>query len=123
MVTQNERVKQRKVRIDEHTTEDFVNEKLSKQILNLSRLQRDEEIGTPSTSGLKKGKNSSSEGGVKFKLPKLGENLSDEEDDDDYEDADSDPEEKVFMDDIKKSYNMNKKDEAAFEAFMSTQVN
>ena len=63
------RVKQRKDRKDETTVDDFVNEKLSKQILTQARLQMQdlhrETVGEPSAK----------------KLPKLGDNLDSDEDD------------------------------------------
>jgi len=102
------RVKQRKDRKDETTVDDFVNEKLSKQILTQARLQMQdlhrETVGEPSAK----------------KLPKLGDNLdSDEDDDEDDEEVGTDDYEKSFTSDIKKDYNINKKDEQAFEQFMN----
>ena len=78
------RVKQRKDRKDETTVDDFVNEKLSKQILTQARLQMQdlhrETVGEPSAK----------------KLPKLGDNLDSDEDDDEED-------EEVGTDDYEKS--------------------
>lgn len=57
------------------------------------------------------------------KLPKLGDNMSDSEDSDDDEEEDNesvkDMDEKSFNDEMKKTFNMAKKDEEAFEKFMN----
>ena len=78
-------MKQRKDRKDETTVDDFVNEKLSKQILTQARLQMQdlhrETVGEPSAK----------------KLPKLGDNLDSDEDDDE------DDDEEVGTDDYEKS--------------------
>ena len=81
-------MKQRKDRKDETTVDDFVNEKLSKQILTQARLRMQdlhrETVGEP----------------IAKKLPKLGDNLdSDEDDDEDDEEVGTDDYEKsnVFV--------------------------
>ena len=100
------RVKQRKERKDE--TDEFIDDKLSKQILNQARLQmqdlqRETKKGQPAP----------------LKLPNLGDNM-DSDEEDDGEDAESvvDDDEKAFNDDIKKNYNMSKKDEETFQRFI-----
>merc|ERR1712141_178782 len=106
------RVKQRNDRKDEATSEEYVNEKLSKQILTQARLQM-QDLQRESDGG-------SSE--VSKKLPKLGDNMdSDEEDDveDEIGASEADDYDKSFSNDIKKDYNINKKDEQAFERFMN----
>ena len=52
------------------------------------------------------------------KLPKLGENLSGDEEYSDDGDGESD-DDKAFNDEVKRNYKMNKRDEEAFEAFMN----
>jgi len=100
------RVKVRKERKDETTTDEFIDEKLSKQILTQARLQmQDLQDETAPTKVAKS---------VKF--PKLGENLSGDEDDSDNEEG-SETEDKDFNDEVKRNYNMSKRDEEAFEAF------
>ena len=73
----------------------------------MSRAQREELQGTASGSKPKK-------------LPKLGEDLSGEDSDDgsdgEIESGEGDLE---FENEAKKHYNMNKKDEMAFDAFMN----
>ena len=67
------RVKQRNDRNDEATSEEYVNEKLSKQILTQARLQMQD---------LQRESDGSGNAVVSKKLPKLGDNMdSDEEDD------------------------------------------
>ena len=67
------RVKQRNDRKDEATSEEYVNEKLSKQILTQARLQMQD---------LQRESDGSGNAVVSKKLPKLGDNMdSDEEDD------------------------------------------
>jgi len=101
------RVKVRKERKDETTADEFIDEKLSKQILTQARLQmQDLQTETAPTKAAKS-----------VKLPKLGENLSGDEDDSDIEGSDDD--DKGFDDEVKRNYKMNKKDEEAFEAFMN----
>lgn len=108
------RVKQRNDRNDEATSEEYVNEKLSKQILTQARLQMQD---------LQRESDGSGNAVVSKKLPKLGDNMdSDEEDDgeDEIGASDADDYDKSFSNDIKKDYNINKKDEQAFERFMNT---
>jgi len=101
------RVKVRKDRKDENTADEFIDEKLSKQILTQARLQmQDLQTETAPTKAAKS-----------VKLPKLGENLSGDEDDSDIEGSDDD--DKGFDDEVKRNYKMNKRDEEAFEAFMN----
>jgi len=108
------RVKVRKDRKDEDTTDAFIDGKLSKQIINQARLQMQDlqtESGEPTEKSEKKS----------VKLPKFGENLSGDEEDD-YSDGEDDgeaDEQKGFNDEVKRNYKMNKKDEEAFEAFMN----
>jgi len=99
------RVKVRKERKDETTTDEFIDEKLSKQILTQARLQmQDLQTETGPTKVVKS-----------VKLPKLGENLSGDEGDSDNEGSDDD--DKAFNDEVTRNYKMNKRDEEAFEAF------
>ena len=99
------RVKVRKERKDETTTDEFIDEKLSKQILTQARLQmQDLQTETGPTKVVKS-----------VKLPKLGENLSGDEGDSDNEGLDDD--DKAFNDEVTRNYKMNKRDEEAFEAF------
>ena len=103
------RVKQRKERKDE--TDEFIDDKLSKQILNQARLQmqdlqRETKKGQPAP----------------LKLPNLGDNMdSDEEDDGEDVESVVDDDEKAFNDDIKKNYNMSKKDEETFQRFINSE--
>ena len=133
------RVKQRNDRNDEATSEEYVNERLSKQILTQARLQM-QDLQRESDGG-----NSV----VSKKLPKLGDNMDSDEEDDgegmfllgfyifvtclhlkrqifiyhefftDEIGSDADDYDKSFSNDIKKDYNINKKDEQAFERFMN----
>jgi len=103
------RVKVRKERKDEDTTDEFIDGKLSKNIIDQARLQM-QDLQTEASTVKEKS--------VKF--PKLGENLSGDEDDSDNEGDNDTDDEKGFSDEVKRNYNMNKKDEEAFEAFMNT---
>jgi len=104
------RVKIRKDRKDEDTTDEFIDEKLSKQILTQARLQmQDLQTEKPQTKNVAP---------AMKKLPKLGENLSGDEEYSDNEDGESD-DDKAFNDEVKRNYKMNKRDEEAFEAFMN----
>lgn len=100
------RVKQRSDRKDDSTTDEYVDEKLSKQILTQARIQMQDL--QKETSG----------DAVTKKLPKLGDNMDSDEDDDDEEIVEDDYE-KDFSNEVKKDYNINKKDEEAFERFMN----
>ena len=103
-------MKIRKDRKDEDTTDEFIDEKLSKQILTQARLQmQDLQTEKPQTKNAVP---------AMKKLPKLGENLSGDEEYSDNEDGESD-DDKAFNDEVKRNYKMNKRDEEAFEAFMN----
>ena len=104
------RVKQRKERKDE--TDEFIDDKLSKQILNQARLQMQDLQRETSSKGQ----------AAPLKLPNLGDNM-DSDEEDDGEDAESvvDDDEKAFNDDIKKNYNMSKKDEETFQRFINSE--
>merc|ERR1712083_407316 len=87
------RVKVRKDRKDEDTTDAFIDGKLSKQIINQARLQMQD---LPTEKSEKKS----------VKLPKFGENLSGDEEDD-YSDGEDDgeaDEQKGFNDEVKRNY-------------------
>ena len=104
------RVKQRKERKDE--SDEFIDEKLSKQILNQARLQMQDLQNETKTQGAP----------APARLPKLGDNLdSDDEDGEDDLESLVDDDEKSFNDEAKKNYNMSKKDEEAFERFMNSE--
>lgn len=83
--------------------------------MTLSRLQRDEEQGSSGSVIKTKPK----------KMPTLGDNFSDEDDDENQESEDSDAgnDDQDFNAEVKKNYNMNKKDEEAFDAFLNKDSN
>jgi len=99
------RVKHRRDRKDEGTTDEFIDEKLSKQILQQARLQMQD---------LQK-ETSDRSAAITPRLPKLGDDLSEEEEDA----ASVDDDDEDFNNETKKSYNINKKDEEAFERFVT----
>ena len=103
------RVKQRKERKDE--SDEFIDDKLSKQILNQARLQMQDLQRETSSKGQ----------AAPLKLPKLGDNLDSDEDDEEDVESVADDDEKAFNDDIKKNYNMSKKDEETFERFINAE--
>lgn len=86
---------------------------MSKQILNQARLQV-QDLQRESTSGSQKSTPAK-------KMPTLGDRMDSDDDNDEEEEVESEDfqDEKTFTDDMKKSYNMNKKDEDAFERFMN----
>lgn len=81
--------------------------------MTLSRLQRDEEQGGTKSSTDPKPK----------KMPTLGENFSDSDAESGGEDDSEAGDDQDFNAEIKKNYNMNKKDEEAFDAFLNKNSN